>query len=81
MAVHRPFVEPEVHEAMKFSAEFITDLLPKNFGFTLLVFELDTDKGFMNYISSADRTDMLAALKELVANIEGMGMDAPKRRQ
>ena len=81
MAVHRPFVEPEVESGMQYAAELLHDVLPKNFGFALLVFEMDTDKGYMNYISSAQRDDMLAALKELVANMEGMGMDPPQRRQ
>jgi hypothetical protein len=42
----------------------------KTTGFVVLMFELGT-KGRMNYISNADRDDMLTALKELVARFEG----------
>lgn len=41
-------------------------------GFCLLIFRFDEAKrGRMNYISNADRKDMIAALKELIAQMEG----------
>jgi hypothetical protein len=43
-------------------------------GFCLLVFGRNTDKGRMNYISNANRQDMLTALKEFIALNEGRMM-------
>lgn len=43
-------------------------------GFCLLVFDRNTDKGRMNYISNANREDMLTALKEFIAKSEGRMM-------
>lgn len=45
---------------------------PKTWGFTLLVFEFGSpEDGRMNYISNAEREDMLTAMKEFIANAEG----------
>jgi predicted component of type VI protein secretion system len=44
---------------------------PRRYGFTLLVFGLNTTEGRMNYISNASRADMLVALKEFIAHNEG----------
>lgn len=41
-----------------------------NYGFALLLFEYG-DGGHMNYISSANRRDMVAAMKEFIARNEG----------
>lgn len=41
-----------------------------NYGFALLMFEYGAE-GRMNYISSASRRDMVAALKEFIAKNEG----------
>jgi hypothetical protein len=49
--------------AMLLNAQF------KGFGFALLVFDFDTP-GRMNYISNAQRSDMVNALKELIAKFE-----------
>jgi hypothetical protein len=41
-------------------------------GFVLLVFPFDGPKGArVNYVSNADRADVLVALKEVVARFEG----------
>lgn len=52
----------------------------KKTGFVLLVFEFGepTELSRMNYISNAERTDMLVALKELLANFEGRMMPDAK---
>jgi hypothetical protein len=71
-------IEPEVHAQMNAIAEVLSDALPKGWGFTLLMFRLDVHDGRMNYISSADREPMLAAMKELIANFEGRKLDTPK---
>ena len=45
--------------------------LPPGWGFALLFFPFGAKAGRMNYISNAQRNDMLAALKELTARFEG----------
>ena len=40
-------------------------------GFVLLVFPFDDHKGRCNYISNAERNDVLTLLKEQVARFEG----------
>ena len=41
-------------------------------GFALLVFPLDSALGGnVNYVSSAERTTMLVAMKEIIARLEG----------
>lgn len=49
---------------------------PRKWGFFMAVFPLDnpgqtTPGGRFNYISNADRLDVLATLKELAARLEG----------
>lgn len=43
----------------------------KSYGFALLVFPFNGDAGRMNYISNAEREDMIVAMKEFIANAEG----------
>jgi hypothetical protein len=78
---HRGVIQPEVRGAMKEVAAALAGVLPKGFGFSLLVFEMNVPTGFMNYISNANREDMLCALKELIANFEGSGHEPPKEVQ
>lgn len=45
----------------------------QKYGFALLVFEFDQiESGRMNWVSNADRKDMIVALKEMVAQLEGL---------
>jgi len=44
---------------------------PSKTGFVLLVFDLGEAGGRMNYISNANRSDVVTALKEQVARFEG----------
>lgn len=45
---------------------------PRTVGFVLMMFKMgDVAEGRMNYISNADRADVLTALKEQVAHFEG----------
>ena len=57
----------------------------EGYGFCLLVFPLaDTEgdmNGRMNYISNAERRDMLIAMKEFIARNEGRVPEAPKGKQ
>lgn len=74
-------------EAMQVVAEtldgfFNGDRKPKRVGFCLLVFPADQPEGErVNYVSNCDRQDMIVALKEIVARLEGRGHDAPEMRQ
>jgi hypothetical protein len=53
----------------------------EGYGFALLMFGLAGDeKGRMNYISSANREDMLAAMKEFIARAEGRYEGDSKQR-
>jgi hypothetical protein len=73
---HGP-IEAQVRMQMNAVASAIDDTLPEGYGFALLVFEFG-EAGRMNYISNAPRQDMICALKELVANFEGRGHEAPQ---
>ena len=50
---------------------------PKRLGFCLLMFEfgINDGSGRVNYISNADRRDMLVAVKEWLARAEGRAAD------
>jgi hypothetical protein len=74
-------IEAAVHKQMEAIGSAIDDLLPEGWGFALLMFPLGDRAGRMNYMSSANREDMIAALKELIANFEGRGFDAPSTKQ
>lgn len=50
------------------------------YGWALLVFDWG-DKGRMNYISNAQRDDMLVAMREFIAMHEGRAHDAPAQKQ
>jgi hypothetical protein len=59
----------EVHlDNMKALAGLLRETFPK-YGFALLVFDFNSP-GRMNYISNAQRGDMLFALKELITKFE-----------
>lgn len=54
----------------------------KTVGFVLLVFPFSAPEGARtNYISNADRKDVLVALKEIVARFEGQGHEPHKSKQ
>lgn len=56
---------------------------PKKFGFTLLVFGFDdgaNPDARINYISNADRKDMLIAMKEFIANCEGRVLNTSQQQ-
>ncbi|MFM0008308.1 hypothetical protein PQR57_46340 [Paraburkholderia dipogonis] len=53
----------------------------KSYGFAIFVFPFNGDRGRMNYISNAEREDMVAALKEFIANSEGRAHSAPESKQ
>jgi hypothetical protein len=72
-------IEPQYFAKMNDIGKTLDRLLngderPRHTGFVLLMFEFGADKR-MNYLSNAERADMLSALKELVANFEGRAVD------
>jgi hypothetical protein len=62
-------IRPEVAKEMKHVAKAIEHQLPEGFGFALFVFDF-SPKGYISYMSNAQRPDMLRALKEFIANAE-----------
>lgn len=69
-------IEKEHKETMNKVAELLGGLF-KGYGFTLLVFPFGPrDDGRMNYISNAQRPDMLLAMKEFIARHEGRSADS-----
>lgn len=73
-------IEHEHRAVMNAIASHLKDLFP-GFGFALLIFDF-SDKGRMNWISNAKRADMISALREAAAVLEGGGPhDAPTTKQ
>ncbi|MFN3686128.1 hypothetical protein [Salinarimonas sp.] len=68
-------------------AEILDEILngtnrPRRVGFALLVFEFGkTEGGRVNYISNAQRAEMLTAMREYIARAEGRAVDASETRQ
>lgn len=65
-------IEPKFKKSMNKLAEILEEFLSKGFkkkvGFCLFVF--DFEKGPINYISNADRGDMIRTLKEILEHWE-----------
>lgn len=55
--------------AMQEMAKRVSCLLPKDFGFAILVFPFQYP-GIANYISNANREDMIIALRECADRLE-----------
>lgn len=68
-------IQPQVEDVMKGIGKVIHECCPEGFGFALLMFKFGPgtagEDNRMNYLSNAPRADMIAALKELIANFEG----------
>lgn len=84
---HGP-IQGDYHLQMNALAKMLDELLneskPRKVGFVLLMFpfeETTTPDSRMNYISNANRSDMFAAMKELIANWEGRKMKEAKETQ
>jgi hypothetical protein len=74
-------IEAEYRDLMNAVAAGLSEVFPKPLGFTLLVFRMGSNDGRMNYISSAERGDMITAMKEFIAHNEGHAHDAPESKQ
>lgn len=79
MSDHRE-IEPQHRKSMNDVAAVMANIF-KGYGFALFIFPLDGHGGRMNYISNAERADMLAALREFIANNEGRVHNAPENKQ
>jgi hypothetical protein len=69
-------IEPKLHEMMNQLARCLDDVLngkkrPKLNGFILLVFPFEGHEGRCNYISNANRADVVTMLKEQIKRFEG----------
>jgi hypothetical protein len=61
--------DEEIEKKLRFIGSIIKKQLPKELGFTLMLFDYG-EKGNMFYISSAQREDMIKAMKEFIAKNE-----------
>jgi hypothetical protein len=69
-------IEPKLHEMMNALARGLDDVLnadtrPKPNGFVLMVFPFEGFEGRANYISNANRKDIIVLLKEQLARFQG----------
>lgn len=81
MNTHGP-MEREVVGQMRALSHAIIEVMPEGYGFVFLTFKFGEVRGArMNYMSNAKRADMLTALKELVANMEGRVFEPPRGKQ
>ncbi len=68
-------------KAMQATMSALVEMFP-GCAITLLISPFNAPEGARtNYVSNANRADMLTAMKEIVARFEGRGHDAPKARQ
>lgn len=68
---------PIVEDLLKELGQGLREVIPKGWGFTLMIFSYgktglidEGPEGSMFYISSAQRTDMIKAMKEFIAKEE-----------
>jgi len=55
---------------------------PPKVGFALLIFDFGTgDDRRMNYVSNAQRNDMVVAMKEMIAKFEGQAIEGGDTKQ
>lgn len=83
MEIESKYQDHMVHFAGEIDKKMNGTDRPREHGFVLLMFgfgEGGKDKT-MNYISNADRETVIAALKELVANLEGRMIHQPEQTQ
>jgi len=62
--------DEKIEKSLREIGEIIKAQLPAGVGFTLFMFDIG-DEGGMFYLSSAERTSMLKALREFISNQEG----------
>lgn len=63
-------IEEKVKGKMQDIAKMVKSQLPDSFGFILLTFEHNTNKGDMIYVSDSNREDVIKAMKEFIEKTE-----------
>ncbi len=53
-------------DLMKRAAEAVSKVMPKDYGFVVLAFPLDSRDGALRYVANADRQSVLKLLREFV---------------
>ena len=51
-------------------ARYVKSQLPQKWGFVVLAFPFSNAKGRMNYVSNTQREDVVAAMREFIAETE-----------
>ena len=59
----------EAERTMQSLARVVGNMTPQGWGFAVLCFSFG-ENGFMNWVSNAERQDMIKALKEMVEKLE-----------
>lgn len=59
----------EAERGMQSIARVVGNMVPEGYGFAVLVFSWG-EQGFMNWVSNAQRTDMVKALRECADKLE-----------
>jgi hypothetical protein len=90
MSTHGP-IDPEYKVKMNQLAKAIDEFwngkhtgAERKIGFCILMFPFganEPSKDRINYISNAERSDMITALKELIARFEGRDFEASDTKQ
>lgn len=77
-------IEPKMHRLMNDIGHIIAKAIKDcdtNYGFALLVFPFGHGADHrINYISNANREDMLATMKEFIARVEGRHVENNTRQ-
>lgn len=60
----------EVEKLLNNIGHVLKDVMPEGWGFTVMMFDMDTTTGSMFYLSSAQRADMIEAMKEFIKKNE-----------
>lgn len=60
----------DVRERMQEIARTVQAILPPGTGFIVMAFDFDTTQGAMEYVSNAQRKDVIKAMGEFIAKTE-----------
>lgn len=77
------YMRPAITPGLRDSMNRVGSILGETFegrGFALFVFDFGPD-GTMNWLSNAQRDDMIAALREFIAAQEGNAHEPPEAKQ
>lgn len=63
---------------MQRAAQAVLKELPKDYGFAVIAFPLDSRDGALRYVSNGDRESVLKLMREFVAKQDSKPPDAPE---